>query len=65
MVLKPATGHVSPQFHVVFDDKFSTVPFIREVIITPNWTDLVERSSQSSALDNIDLMDTWLAPYIE
>ena len=29
LVLNPETGHVSPQFHVVFDDEFSTVPFIR------------------------------------
>ena len=25
LVLNPKTGHVSPQFHVVFDDKFDTV----------------------------------------
>ena len=25
LVLNPRTGHVSPQFHVVFDDKFDTV----------------------------------------
>ena len=36
LVLNPATGHVSPQFHVVFDDEFSTVPFMREVTIPPN-----------------------------
>ena len=28
LVIKPATGHISTQFHVVFDDKFSTGPFI-------------------------------------
>ena len=25
LILNPATGHISPQFHVVFDDSFSTV----------------------------------------
>jgi hypothetical protein len=25
LVLNPRTGHVSPQFHVVFDDHFTTV----------------------------------------
>ena len=30
LVLNPATDHVSPQFHMVFDDEFSTVTFIRE-----------------------------------
>ena len=29
LVLNTATDHVSSQFHVVFDDDFSTVPFIR------------------------------------
>ena len=29
LVLNPKTGLVSPQFHVVFDDDFSTVPNLR------------------------------------
>ena len=45
LVLNPVTGHVSPQFNVVFDDELSTVPFIREVTITPTWTDIVQHSS--------------------
>ena len=64
MILNPETGHVSPQFHVVFDDKFSTVPFMREATIPPNWTNLVHRS-QSGAPYNIDLKDTWFIPDIE
>jgi hypothetical protein len=27
LVLNPQTGHVSPQYHVVFDDQLTTVPF--------------------------------------
>ena len=38
LLLNPATGHFSPQFHVVFDDTFSIVPFIREGKIPQNWT---------------------------
>ena len=34
LILNPETGYVSPQFYVVFDDEFSTVPFMREGIIT-------------------------------
>ena len=59
LVLKTATGHVSHQFHVVFADEFYTVPFMREGTMPPNWTDLVQRSSQSGAPENIDLKDTW------
>ena len=30
LVLNPKTGLVSPQFHVVFDDDFTTVPHLRK-----------------------------------
>ena len=29
LVLNLSTGHVSPQFHVVFDNEFSTVQYLR------------------------------------
>ena len=58
-------NHVSPQFHVVFDDEFSTVPFMREGKIPPNWTDLAQCSSQSREPDNIDLKYTWFTIYLE
>ena len=61
MVLNRTTGHVSTQLHVVFDDKFSIVPFTREVTILPNCTDIVQRSSQNGAPDNIYLKETWFA----
>ena len=50
---------------MVFDDNFSTVPFTREGKITPNWTDIMQSSSQSGAPDNIYLKDTWFTPDIE
>ena len=65
LVLNPATGHVSPQFHVVINDEFSTVPFIREGTITSNWTDIVQSISQSGAPYNIDLKYTWFTQDIE
>ena len=65
MVLNPTTGHVSPQFYVVFYDGFSTVPFMRECTILQNCTYLVQHSAQSSATENIDLKDTWFTPDIE
>ena len=53
MVLKLATGHASNQFYVLFDDEFSTVPFMREGKINQNWIYLVKHSSQSGAPENI------------
>ena len=65
LVIKPATGHVSPQFNVVFDHEFSKVPFTRERKIPPNWTDLVQHISKSGSQENIDLRDTWFTPDLE
>ena len=65
LVLNPATGHKSLQFHVVFDDEFSTVPFMREGTIPPNWTSILQRRSQSGAPENTDLKYTWFTPDIE
>ena len=42
LVLNPMTLHVSPQFHCVFDDDFSTVPYMRKSEMSPNWTELVQ-----------------------
>ncbi len=36
LVLNPKTGLVSPQFHVVFDDDFSTVPHLYKGTLLPN-----------------------------
>ncbi len=40
-VLNPRTGHVSPQFYVVFDDVFTTVPYLCTATVPPHWADLV------------------------
>ena len=49
----------------MFDDKISTVPLMREDTIPPNWTDIVQHSSQIDAPDNIGLKDTWFTPNSE
>ena len=38
---------------------------MREGKITPNWTYLVQSSSQSVVLENIDFKDTWFNPDLE
>ena len=38
---------------------------MREGTIPPNWTDLLQRSSQSGAPENIDLEYTWFTPDLE
>ena len=46
LVLNPASGHISPQYHVTFDGHFTTVPFMRSGSIPPNWKMLVDESSE-------------------
>ena len=44
LILNPRTGHVSPQFHVVYDDDFTTVPYLRSakfLCIGLNWSKLL------------------------
>eukprot|EP00957_Ditylum_brightwellii_P137187 10459492-Ditylum_brightwellii.AAC.1 len=42
LVFNPRTGHVSPQFHVVFDDTIPTVPHLRSGTVPALWKELVE-----------------------
>ena len=55
---KPTSWSCLTSIHVVFDGEFSTLPFMREVIIPQNCTDIMQWISQSSAPDNISLKDT-------
>jgi hypothetical protein len=59
LVLNPTTGHVSPQFHVVFDDTFSTVPFMREGTVPSHWAELVRNSSEVATDESFDIAKTW------
>ena len=65
LVLNQATVNVSTQFYVLFDDEFSTVPFIRKGTIYPDWTDLVHHISQSGAPENMHIKDNWFTPDLE
>ena len=60
LVLNPGTGHVSPQYHLVFDDNFTTVRHLREGNVPRNWRELVLSSSFSSTDEQYSLSDTWL-----
>ena len=59
LVLNPTTGLVSPQYHVVYGDQFSTVHHIRDLTVPPNWDQLVQNSSELVATEQYDLTKTW------
>ena len=46
LFLNPKTGLVSPQYHVVYDDQFSTAHHMRGLTFPPNWAQLVKNSSE-------------------
>ena len=69
LVLNPRTGYVSLQFHVVFDDAFSTVPSLYSVEEHDRWFEQLFESSREQFLDPTDveagmemLEDQWLSP---
>ena len=59
LVMSPTTGNLSPQFHVVFDDEFSTLPFLRQQQQPPHWSQLVNQSRYLATDQNFELSNTW------
>ena len=59
LVLNPKTGLVSPQYHVVFDDQFTTVPHMRNLTVPPDWERLVRHSRELVTTERFDLTKTW------
>ena len=62
LVLNPKTGHVSPQFRVVFDDKFDTVKQGGEFeSLWQKKADILEHTSDSFNVDTPDnrLQSPW------
>ena len=59
LVFNPKTGLVSPQYHVVYDDQFSTVHHMRDLTVPPNWDQLVQNSSELVTTEQYDLTKTW------
>ena len=60
LVRNTTTGRASPQYHVVSDDYFSTVPYIEAGTIPPNWENLVKHSSEMATDQDVYLEDSWL-----
>lgn len=53
------TGHVSPQFHVIFGDDFSTVPYLDSTESPPNWHTLTMNSRECVTDEQFRLADNW------
>jgi hypothetical protein len=57
LVMNIATGLVSPQFHVVYDDHFSTTQSFETNTLPPNWIHLFQERSDNVLADNPILRD--------
>ena len=53
-VLNPSSDHISPQFHVVFDDEFTIIPTLRSNTVPPNCADLVAKRTESISSSNLE-----------
>jgi hypothetical protein len=62
LILNPQTGHVSPQCHVVFDDHFTTVPFMEKNEVAPSWAQLIKKSCEKVTEEHYKFAKTWLFP---
>ena len=53
LVLNPKTGHFSPQYHEVFDDEYSMLPYMRKQAEPHNWEQLLDKATAKlSSADN-------------
>ncbi|KAL7531514.1 hypothetical protein ACHAWF_003797, partial [Thalassiosira exigua] len=59
LVLNPKTGLGSPQYHVVFDNDFSTIFDLRAGTVPKNWAQLVENSRERCVDGFYDVTKTW------
>ena len=57
--MNPKPGLVYPQFHLVFDDNFETVPHLCAGTVPENWADLVNNSREKSKEGFYDITKTW------
>jgi hypothetical protein len=58
LILNPRTGHISPQLHVVFNDDFTTVPYLCTGTVPPHWADHV-LSSATIQMHTEKQVGTW------
>ena len=57
--MSPTTGNLSPQFYVVFNNEFSTLPFLRQQQQPPHWSQLLNQFWYLATDQNFELSNTW------
>ena len=57
--MSPTTGNLSLQFHVIFDNEFSTLPFLRQQRIPPHWSKIVKQSCYLAIDQAYEISNSW------
>ncbi len=60
-VFNPKTARVSPQYHVIFDENFSTVLFMERGEVPPNWDNLCKICTESATDESVNLALEWMS----
>jgi hypothetical protein len=55
LVFNPKTAMISPQYHIIFDNDFTTVPYMEQGEIPPNWEYLYRLSKESATDESFNL----------
>ena len=61
LIFNPKTGLLSPQYHCVYDDEFTTVACMERGEVPPNWPNLYRYSKELSTEAEFTLASEWLA----
>ena len=59
LLLNPSTGHVSPQFHVLFDENFTTIGHMQDARTPPSREEMYKNSAKVAADEAFNLAETW------
>ena len=59
LILNISTGHVSPQFHVVFNETFYTVPSLKTGSIPASWNVICKNNRELATYKDFNLADRW------
>eukprot|EP00957_Ditylum_brightwellii_P007745 586003-Ditylum_brightwellii.AAC.1 len=59
LVLNLQTCHARPQYHVVFDNEFSTVPYFQSSEQPPNWVELVQNHTELATEESFTIASSW------
>ena len=59
LILNVSMGHVSPQFHVVFDETFSNIHSLKNVSVPASWKFICENIRELATNEDFNLVDLW------